>query len=172
MRPSVVVNCIGVVKQRAQGLQPVPCITINALFPHQLASALEGSGARLIHISTDCVFRGDRGAYTDTDLPDATDLYGVTKALGEVRSSRVLTLRTSVIGRELRYHQSLLDWFLMQEGHSIRGFRRVIWSGLSSIQFATVIDRGRGVGRVERYAVCDRKWSGTALSVPFAGQVR
>ena len=139
VRPDVVVNCAGVIKQRADAQAAIPAITINALLPHHLIHLLGEWGGRLIHVSTDCVFSGRRGTYTEGDLPDAEDLYGQTKALGEVREGRALTLRTSIIGRELRHHQSLLDWFLAQRGKRIRGFTRALWSGVTTQYLASLI---------------------------------
>lgn len=136
-RPDVVVNAIGVIKQRHA--DPVAAIAVNALFPHRLAARCAADGIRLIHISTDCVFSGSRGGYTEDDVPDATDLYGRTKALGEIADSdHVLTLRTSLVGRELTSFQSLLEWFLAQRGE-VRGFRRAYFSGVSTLWMAECI---------------------------------
>ena len=140
LRPNVVVNCVGVIKQ-ATVVSADTTMLVNAQLPHRIADALKSYGGRLIHISTDCVFSGLRGNYAEDDLPDATDLYGRSKADGEVIADHVLTLRTSMIGRELRRHQSLLDWFLRQQGKQIRGFRRAIWSGVTTIQLAQLIER-------------------------------
>ncbi len=115
-RPDVVVNCIGVIKQRDSAASPIPSITINAVLPHRLAEMTAEWGGRLIHFSTDCVFSGRRGMYSEDDLSDAGDLYGRSKFLGEVAAPNAVTLRTSIIGRELSEHRSLLDWFLLQNG--------------------------------------------------------
>jgi dTDP-4-dehydrorhamnose reductase len=123
----VVVNCIGIVKQAVD--DPEPAIRVNALFPHRLAAACRARGARLIHISTDCVFSGERGAYTETDLPDPVDTYGRSKLLGEPATPGALTIRTSMIGRELATSHGLLEWFLAQSGGSVRGFQRAVFSG-------------------------------------------
>src|SRR5208282_1528495 len=110
-RPAVVVNCIGIIKQRPQDAEE--SITINALFPQSLQHHCEKLwGARLIHFSTDCVFSGNRGNYTEQDFPDPRDLYGRTKLLGEVSEGSALTLRTSIIGRERVNGHGLLEWFL------------------------------------------------------------
>ena len=101
-RPDVVVNCVGAVKQAEAGQQPIPAIRINSLFPHELAAACRESSARMIHVSTDCVFSGERGRYSEQDVPDAADLYGRSKLLGEISGEGLLTLRTSLIGRELQ----------------------------------------------------------------------
>jgi dTDP-4-dehydrorhamnose reductase len=124
--PDVVVNCIGVVKQR--DVPPAEMIRTNALFPHELADACVRRGIRLIHLSTDCVFSGRRGGYTEDDVPDAEDLYGRSKILGEPRGAGVLTLRTSMIGRELEGSNGLLEWLLSQSGE-VRGFTEARFTG-------------------------------------------
>lgn len=138
-QPDVVVNCIGVIKQRVEAAAAIPSITINALLPHRLAAAVEAWGGRLIHFSTDCVFSGRKGHYTEDDPSDAVDLYGKSKSLGEVAASNALTLRTSIIGRELQHHTSLLDWFLLGGHRSVRGFREVYWSGVTTNHLAGVV---------------------------------
>lgn len=139
--PSVIVNCIGIVKQRDEAKSAIPSIAINALFPHLLAVAASGWGGRVIHFSTDCVFSGRRGGYREDDQSDAEDLYGKTKFLGEVSAPNAVTLRTSIIGPELAQHKSLLDWFRSQNGGSVRGFRRVIYSGIPTTDMANVVTR-------------------------------
>jgi dTDP-4-dehydrorhamnose reductase len=136
--PSVVVNCIGVVKQKSEAKEAVPSILVNALFPHRLAAACRQVGVRLIHLSTDCVFSGRTGGYRDSDVPDPIDLYGRSKLLGEVTEGG-LTLRTSMIGWELSAHHSLLEWFAGQRGKKVRGYRRAIFSGLSTPVLAALI---------------------------------
>lgn len=131
-RPDVVVNCVGIVKQRAEAQAFVPSITLNSLLPHKLAEAIAPWNGRVIHFSTDCVFDGRRGDYREDDPPSAEDLYGRTKYLGEVAAANALTLRTSIIGRELSQFQSLLEWFLAQRGKTVRGFTRHFWSGVST----------------------------------------
>jgi dTDP-4-dehydrorhamnose reductase len=131
-RPAWIVNCAGVIKQRPESHAPAPCLAINALLPHRLARTLARWDGRLIHFSTDCVFRGDRGNYSEDDPPDSSDLYGRSKALGEVAAPNAVVLRTSMIGRELTGHRSLLDWFLAQEGGRVRGYQRAIYSGLTT----------------------------------------
>lgn len=137
-RPAVVVNCVGVIKQRDAAHDPIPSITINALLPHRLAACIAPWGGRLIHFSTDCVFSGRRGRYREDDPSDAEDLYGKSKFLGETpHTANALTLRTSIIGRELLHHTSLLDWFLAQHG-TVRGFTKTIYSGVTTNHLATV----------------------------------
>ena len=139
-KPDVVVNAIGIVKQRDDAKAAIPSIEINALLPHLLADMCAARGARLIHISTDCVFSGSRGAYREGDFPDADDLYGRSKLLGEVTGPGCLTLRTSIIGLELKTKASLIEWYLAQTG-AIRGFTRAIYSGLTTYELSRVIGR-------------------------------
>jgi len=137
-RPSVVINCVGLVKQLAEADDPLAAIPLNALLPHRLARICAVAGARFVHMSTDCVFSGTQGMYTESDVADAKDLYGHSKFLGEVDYPHAITLRTSIIGHELDGARSLVDWFLAQEG-SVRGFKRAIFSGLPTVEVARVI---------------------------------
>jgi dTDP-4-dehydrorhamnose reductase len=137
-RPQVVVNCVGLVKQLAAAEDPLQAVSINALLPHRLASHCKATGARLVHISTDCVFSGAKGGYRETDFPDAYDLYGRSKLLGEADYPHAITLRTSLIGHELTSNHGLLCWFLTQQG-SVKGFRKAIFSGLPTVEFSHVI---------------------------------
>jgi len=138
-RPDYVVNCIGIVKQRAAAHEAIPSITINSLLPHQLAHLLEEWGGRLIHFSTDCVFDGHTGSYTETSPSNAEDLYGRSKYLGEVAYPNALTLRTSIIGRELAEFKSLLEWFLRNGGGKVKGYRRVIYAGVTTNYMAQLV---------------------------------
>jgi dTDP-4-dehydrorhamnose reductase len=137
-RPDVVINCIGLVKQLAAADDPLLVIPVNALLPHRLARLCEVAGARLVHISTDCVFSGAKGMYREVDVSDAKDLYGRSKYIGEVDYPHAITLRTSIIGHELSGSQSLVGWFLSQQ-EAVRGFRRAIFSGLPTVELALVI---------------------------------
>jgi len=137
-KPSVVINCIGLIKQHDVSKQHVNAIEINALLPHQIARLCDLHSARLVHFSTDCVFSGTEGMYTESSLPDATDLYGKSKYLGEVDYSPHLTLRTSIIGHELSSSVSLVDWFLSQEGET-KGFSKAIFSGLPTCYIAKLL---------------------------------
>lgn len=139
VRPQVVVNCIGIVKQGAAAKDPYTSISVNALFPHRLAQFCRASAARLIHLSTDCVFAGHKGNYSEADAPDAEDLYGRTKLLGEVDAEGCLTIRTSMIGRELVGSHGLIEWFLSQAGKQVRGFRRAVFSGFTTQALADII---------------------------------
>jgi dTDP-4-dehydrorhamnose reductase len=131
VRPEVVVNCIGIVKQLAAAEAHIPSISVNALFPHQLAELTASADARMIQISTDCVFSGRRGGYREDDEPDPIDLYGRTKLLGETPYDHTLTIRTSIIGRELAGAHGLLEWFLSQTG-AVRGYTRAVFSGVTT----------------------------------------
>lgn len=133
-----VVNAVGIVKQRPDGLDVIPNLEINALLPHRLAMICRATGARLIHISTDCVFSGKRGQYREDDTPDPVDIYGHSKLLGEVTQTGVITLRTSIIGRSLYRQASLVDWFLNQRGR-IKGYRNAIFSGFTTKEVSRVI---------------------------------
>jgi len=137
-KPDVVVNCIGVVKQLAEADDPLTALPINSLLPHRLARLCELAGARLVHISTDCVFSGTKGMYAESDFADADDLYGRSKYLGEVDYPHAVTLRTSIIGHELDGARSLLCWFLAQSG-SVRGFTKAVFSGLPTVELARVV---------------------------------
>lgn len=139
-KPKVVVNCVGIVKQRAAAQLPIPSIEINALFPHRLASICERWEGRLIHFSTDCVFSGKRGNYQEFDFSDADDLYGRTKFLGEVTAGRTITLRTSIIGRELAHRESLLEWLFQQNHKHIVGYTRAMFSGVTTNYLAKVVE--------------------------------
>jgi dTDP-4-dehydrorhamnose reductase len=138
VRPEVVINCIGVIKQLASAKDPLVTIPINTLFPHRLALACKAAGSRLIHISTDCVFSGAKGMYTENDPSDADDLYGKSKYLGEVDYPHCVTLRTSIIGHELNTCCSLIDWFLAQE-EPVKGFTRAIYTGFPTVEMARII---------------------------------
>jgi dTDP-4-dehydrorhamnose reductase len=138
VKPDAVVNCVGVVKQLSAADDPLVAIPINSLLPHRLARHCAAAGARLIHVSTDCVFTGARGNYLETDVADATDLYGRSKLLGEVDYPHAVTLRTSIIGPELSGSHGLIGWFLAQHG-PVRGFTRAIFSGLPTVTLAEVI---------------------------------
>jgi dTDP-4-dehydrorhamnose reductase len=138
LHPVVVVNCIGLVKQLAEADDPLSALPINAMLPHRLARLCEVAGARFVHMSTDCVFSGTKGMYTEADVADATDLYGRSKYIGEVDYPHAITLRTSIIGHELNGARSLVGWFLAQEG-SVKGYKRAIFSGLPTVEIARII---------------------------------
>ena len=137
-KPDVVVNCIGIIKQLPNANDHLESLAINATLPHRLAKYCDATGARLVHFSTDCVFSGKQGNYREEDFPDAYDLYGRTKFLGEVAYENSVTLRTSIIGHELDRSKSLVDWFLSQSGE-VKGFTKAVFSGLPTIEVARVV---------------------------------
>jgi dTDP-4-dehydrorhamnose reductase len=140
VKPQAVVNCIGIVKQHALAEAPIASLTVNALFPHRLNEVCARHGARLVHVSTDCVFDGARGTYKESDVTDASDLYGRTKALGELTDGAV-TLRTSIIGRELSTKTGLVEWFLSKRGGRVGGFTNARFSGLTTTELSRVVAR-------------------------------
>lgn len=139
--PDVVINCVGVVKQRKESEDAFQSILVNSLLPHQLARFCNEYGAKLIQISTDCVFSGTKGIpYNEGDASDAYDLYGKSKFLGEISSNpNVLTLRTSIIGNELSGNRGLLEWFLAQNGEC-QGYTEAIFSGVPTLILAQAIE--------------------------------
>jgi dTDP-4-dehydrorhamnose reductase len=139
IRPEFLLNCIGIIKQRDEAKSAIPSITINSLLPHLLADWAKDWGGRVIHFSTDCVFTGSKGDYLIDDPSDAADLYGKSKYLGEVNRENALTLRTSIIGRELSHFASLVEWFLSQEGRHVRGFTRAIYTGMTTETMADLL---------------------------------
>jgi len=141
IKPSIIVNCIGIVKQLPEAKDPIRSISINSLFPHHLAKLCRNKGIRLIHISTDCVFSGRKGHYTEEDPSDADDLYGRTKFLGELNYPGCLTIRTSIIGREIETSHGLIEWFLSQEGKTVPGYTNAIFSGLTTQALSEIISR-------------------------------
>ena len=139
IRPDVVINAVGVIKQLASAEDPLVVVPTNAIFPHRLAAFCALSGARMIHISTDCVFSGRGSNYAETAPSDAEDLYGKSKFIGEVHDQpHVITLRTSGVGHELTTRHGLIEWFLGAQG-SVRGFRNAIYTGLPWVELARVI---------------------------------
>ncbi|GJM79146.1 NAD(P)-dependent oxidoreductase [Paenibacillus sp. HMSSN-139] len=139
VRPDVIINAVGVLNQFADH-DKIMAYHINGFLPHRLRHLADKTGARLIHISTDCVFLGDRGSYREDDQPDGVTTYALTKALGEVRDEGHLTIRTSIIGPEIRRQGiGLFHWFMSQEG-KVSGYRRVKWNGVTTVQLAQTID--------------------------------
>jgi dTDP-4-dehydrorhamnose reductase len=142
LNPDVIINAAGITLRRGVDLSISNTITINSTLPHFLEEWInEKSSKRLIHFSTDCVFSGKIGAYGENNIPDAVDYYGRTKALGEVTGSQSLTLRGSMIGRELANHTELLEWFLSQKGKTVNGFKNVIYSGITTVKMAEYVTR-------------------------------
>ncbi len=147
LRPTVIVNAAGVTLRSKEALDKVSAISVNALLPHKLAEWCGKHGSRLIHFSTVCVFDGKKGGYTEDDLPDARDLYGMSKALGDVSAPCALTLRSSFIGREIFGGTELLEWFLTQGGKKVKGFRKAVFTGLTSNRLAELV--GELIGKFQ-----------------------
>jgi len=139
VRADVIFNAVGIVKQIPTAKNAVATILINSVLPHQLAGLAAKFDARLIQISTDCVFEGTRGNYTEDDRPDATDLYGKSKNLGEVVAENCLTIRTSIIGRELTTGHGLVEWALSNSGKRVKGYANAIFSGFPTLVLADII---------------------------------
>ncbi|MGI8787285.1 MAG: dTDP-4-dehydrorhamnose reductase family protein [Pyrinomonadaceae bacterium] len=139
IKPEVVVNAVGIVKQVPAAEDVIKSLTVNSIFPHRLTGLAKQYRFRLITIGTDCVFSGSRGNYIETDVPDATDLYGRSKNLGEITAKNCLTIRTSIIGRELTDAHSLVEWFLSRRGGSVKGYLNAVFSGFPTIVLAEII---------------------------------
>ncbi|MBP2002139.1 dTDP-4-dehydrorhamnose reductase [Paenibacillus shirakamiensis] len=139
VRPDVIINAVGVLNQFAEA-DKIGAFHVNGFLPHRLRRAADAIGARLIHISTDCVFLGLKGHYSEEEEPDGTSSYAVSKALGEIRDPGHLTIRTSIIGPEVRTSGiGLLQWFLNQEG-IVHGYTHVLWNGVTTLELAKVIE--------------------------------
>lgn len=139
IQPDLVINCIGLIKQMGHlARDPLFSISLNALLPHRISLICRVAKIRMIHISTDCVFSGKRGCYTEDDISDAEDLYGRTKFLGEVHYPHCVTLRTSIVGLELKNRLGLIEWFLSQKGE-INGYRQAIYSGFTTDAISRII---------------------------------
>lgn len=138
IQPDIVINCIGLIKQLPMASEPLSAITVNSQLPHRISLVCRAAGARLIHISTDCVFNGSKGNYNEGDPSDAIDLYGKSKYLGEVAYPHCVTLRTSIIGHELKGKLGLVEWFLSQDGR-VNGYTKAIFSGFPTVEMAHII---------------------------------
>lgn len=139
VKPDVVINCIGIIKQLKEASDPIISLTLNSLFPHHLTDLCAATGARMFHMSTDCVFSGRKGNYTEEDVPDAEDLYGRSKLLGEVARQGCLTIRTSIFGRDFLKQSALLEWFLSHRGGSVQGYKNAIYTGFPTQVLARII---------------------------------
>jgi dTDP-4-dehydrorhamnose reductase len=139
LRPDVIINCIGIIKQLKEAQDVLKSLELNSMFPHLVARIAASAGARFITFSTDCVFDGADGNYTEDDLPNATDIYGKTKYLGEVNFENSLTLRTSIIGRELNTTNSLVEWFLGNRGGQVKGYKKAIYSGFPTVVMSKIL---------------------------------
>ncbi len=139
IQPDLVINCIGLIKQQGHiARDPLFSLSLNSTLPHRISMICRTAKIRMIHISTDCVFSGKKGNYTEEDQSDAEDLYGRTKFLGEVAYPHTITLRTSIIGRELKTHLGLIEWFLEQQG-TINGYKKAIFSGFTTDELSRII---------------------------------
>ena len=142
IQPDLVINCIGLIKQMGHlARDPIMSISLNALLPHRVSLICRAAKIRMIHISTDCVFSGKKGNYLESDESDAEDLYGRSKFLGEVAyPPHSITLRTSIVGRELKTRLGLIEWFLSQkDGDTIRGYKHAIYSGFTTDELSRII---------------------------------
>ena len=184
IKPDIIVNCIGVlIKGSTQ--DPSNAIYINAYLPHQLSTLAQLIGARLIHVSTDCVFSGSKGGYLESDFRDADDVYGRSKALGELNNERDLTIRTSIIGPEIKQEgEGLLHWFLNQEG-TIKGYTKAYWGGVTTLELSKAIlaaidqnliglislTNGEAISKYDMLQLFKCKFKRDALTVnPFEGK--
>lgn len=139
VNPDVVLNCVGITLRKPEIKDPELCQNVNSLFPQRLGRWAAQHQKRLIHFSTDCVFAGGDGMYTELSIPDAQDVYGKTKFLGEVLGSHSLTLRCPIIGREIEGKTELIEWFLQQRNKTIKGYSKAIYSGITSAEMARQI---------------------------------
>ncbi len=140
LKPDVIINAVGVIKQLPASKNIVKTLTINSIFPHKLAEIAKHNNSRLITFSTDCVFDGKKGNYKETDLSNATDVYGKSKNLGEVADENSLSVRMSIIGRELLSKKSLIEWFLNNRGGKVKGYKNAVYSGFPTIVLARIIE--------------------------------
>lgn len=139
IKPDIILNCIGVLI-KGSSKRPDNAILINAYFPHLLKRLADEVGGKLIHISTDCVFSGEKGSYAENDFRDADDIYGRSKALGEIINDKDLTIRTSIIGPELKKEgEGLFNWFMNQSGE-VNGYTEAYWGGVTTLELAKAID--------------------------------
>jgi len=140
VKPDFILNCIGITKRKEDSSEAVHAIVLNALLPHKLVVWGENNSAKIINFSTDCVFDGRHGGYTEESPTNATDLYGKTKALGEIQGNNALTLRSSFIGTELGAGTELLEWFLSRTGTTVYGFKNAIYTGLTTLELSRIIE--------------------------------
>ncbi len=142
IKPDILINCLGVTNKEllTNSDQIENFITINSLFPYRIQRICADLGARLIHFSTDCIFSGNKGFYSEKDIPDPYDLYGRSKLLGELDFENTLTIRKSVIGHELSTKKGLLEWFLDQESF-VQGYKNAIFSGITVLELAKLINK-------------------------------
>ena len=139
IKPDVVLNCVGITKRKEEVNNLEYTIEVNSLFPHKLANLAKRMNFRVIHFSTDCVFNGETGNYNEESNTTGEDIYGKTKALGEIKYPHTLTVRSSFIGRELTGQTELLEWLISQNGKTIKGFTKAMYSGVSTTFMSRVI---------------------------------
>lgn len=139
IKPNIIINTIGVIKHRKEINNFYRTIYINSIFPHRLAQVIIKSKIKLIHLSTDCVFSGQKGNYSETDIPDSNDLYGLSKSLGEIKYKNCLTIRTSFIGFENKNKSGFLEWILNNKNKTINGFSKAFYNGLTTLEISKKI---------------------------------
>lgn len=150
-QPDFVVNCVGLLVKESNDC-PDKAIYVNAYWPHLLSKSAKDFGFKLIHISTDCVFSGAKGNYSESDAKDGKDYYAKSKALGELENDRDLTIRTSIIGPELKDGTGLFHWFMTQKS-TVQGYSKVFWTGLTTLELAKVINEAINEDLVGLYNV-------------------
>lgn len=141
LKPDVIVNCVGVVKQQINSKNVEATILLNSVLPWRLSRFAEKYDFKLINFSTDCVFSGEIGKYKESSTPDAVDLYGRSKILGELNNAHVLTVRTSFVGREIKTFTNLFEWVQRCRSNKIVGYKQVIYSGLTTQAISEVIEK-------------------------------
>ena len=139
-KPKIIINCVGVIKQKINKIDEKDIFYVNSLFPHELYKISELTNAKLIHFSTDCVFNGKIGNYSENHAPNAYDIYGFSKRLGEINYKNSITLRTSIIGHEIKGKYSLLEWFLNQK-KNCEGYSKAYFSGLPTIEIFDFLEK-------------------------------
>ena len=140
-RPDIVVNCIGIIKQLPESNDVMKSMILNSVLPHKLATYCAAHNSKLVHISTDCIFSGNRGMYRESDISDVDDIYGLTKYVGEINDFHNITLRTSIIGREIITQHGLVEWFLSNRGKTVNGYRKSIFSGVTTIELSRIVNK-------------------------------
>ena len=141
INPEIIVNCAGITIRRGINDNYDNTILLNSNLPHIIDDWTERNQSKLIHFSSDCVFSGKKGNYLDESIPDATDLYGLSKSRGEVKSKNTLTIRCSIIGREIFNHTELFEWIYSMRGKQIKGYNNVLYSGVTSIWMGRVLKK-------------------------------
>lgn len=141
LNPDIIINCIGITTRRINNDNISNLEFINSRLPHYLNEWTEKNDKRLIHFSTDCVYSGKSGMYTESDNPDAIDLYGKSKAIGEINNTKALTIRTSLIGREVYNHTELFEWLYKNKSGKVYGYENVYYSGLTTIRMSKILEK-------------------------------